>query len=61
LGCVLGAEIDLIAYLCGRYFGIKQFGKIYGLLVAVFQVGAALGPVIIGYTYDALGAYTVAL
>jgi MFS family permease len=61
LGCGLGAEIDLIAYLCSRYFGKKQFGKIYGLLLGVFQVGGSLGPVVVGYAYDVFGAYTVAL
>src|SRR5690606_7845118 len=30
LGLALGAELDLMGFLIARYFGLVQFGKIYG-------------------------------
>jgi MFS family permease len=31
LGITLGAELDIIAFLVARYFGVVHFGKIYGV------------------------------
>jgi len=42
----LGAEVDIIAYLTSRYFGLHSFGEIYGYLFAVFALAGALGPVL---------------
>ena len=36
VGLGMGAEVDLIAYLQSRYFGLRAFGQIYGYLFAVF-------------------------
>ncbi len=57
IGLGLGAEVDLIGYLQSRYFGLRAFGQIYGYLFAIFTVGAAIGPFIMGATFDALGSY----
>ena len=57
LGLSMGAEIDLLAYLAGRYFGLKSFAVIYGLLFSAFLAGTALGPWAYGAAYDADGSY----
>jgi transcriptional regulator GlxA family with amidase domain len=31
-GAGIGAEIDLMAFFISRYFGLKAYGKIYGLM-----------------------------
>ena len=61
LGLSMGAEIDLLAYLAGRYFGLKSFAVIYGLLFSAFLVGTALGPWAYGAVYDANGSYSLIL
>ncbi len=61
LGLSMGAEIDLLAYLAGRYFGLKSFAVIYGLLFSAFLAGTALGPWAYGAAYDADGSYSVML
>jgi MFS family permease len=61
VGLGMGAEVDLIAYLQSRYFGLRAFGQIYGYLFAVFTVGTGLGPFLMGAVYDATGSYRVAL
>ena len=61
LGLSMGAEIDLLAYLAGRYFGLKSFAVIYGLLFSAFLAGTALGPWAYGAVYDADGSYSAML
>ncbi|WP_250516324.1 MFS transporter [Caballeronia sp. INDeC2] len=61
VGLGLGAEVDLIAYLQSRYFGLRAFGQIYGYLFAVFTVGSGVGPFVMGAAYDATGSYRPAL
>ena len=61
LGLSMGAEIDLLAYLAGRYFGLKSFAVIYGLLFSAFLAGTALGPWAYGVAYDANGSYSLIL
>jgi MFS family permease len=57
VGLSLGAEVDMVAYLAGRYFGLKAFGTTFGLLFGAVLVGITLGPVAFGYTYESLGSY----
>ena len=61
IGLGMGAEVDLIAYLQSRYFGLRAFGQIYGYLFAVFTIGSGLGPFAMGAAYDATGSYRPAL
>lgn len=57
LGFAAGAESDLIAFLAGRYFGMVQFGRIYGLLYLPFGLFSALSPAIWGLVRDRTGSY----
>ena len=61
LGFAMGAEVDLIGYLVTRYFGIADYGQIYGALYSIFLVGAGLSPMIAGLIHDTLGDYQAAL
>jgi cyanate permease len=61
VGMGLGAEVDMIAYLVGRYFGLFAFGEIYGYLFAAFTLGAGLGPFLMGSGFDATGSYSLVL
>jgi MFS family permease len=58
VGLGLGAEVDLIPYLASRYFGLRDFGKVYSSLFAAFALAGALGPLIMGACYDRIGFYT---
>ncbi len=57
LGFAAGAESDLIAYLAGRYFGMANYGKIYGMLYMPFGLFSAASPVIYAQVYDRTGSY----
>jgi MFS family permease len=57
IGISMGAEIDMLAFLTGRYFGVENFGQVYGILFASFILGTSTGPVVYGMAFDALGSY----
>lgn len=61
IGFALGAEVDLLAYLTSRYFGLRYYGFLYAMVYAFFWIGIALGPAITGQLYDAFGDYQIAL
>jgi MFS transporter, OFA family, oxalate/formate antiporter len=39
------------------YFGSKNVGTIYGLMITAWGFGGVLGPTLISYMYDATGSY----
>ena len=57
VGLGLGAEVDLIPYLTSRYFGLRDFGKVYSTLFAAFALAGALGPLIMGVGFDRTRSY----
>ncbi len=61
IGLAAGAEVDLVAYLASRYFGLRAYGEIYGWQLGFFALGAGLGPMGVGRLYDATGSYNVGL
>jgi MFS family permease len=56
-GLGIGAEVDLMAYFVSRYFGLRSFGAIYGLMFALFSLGVGIGPFLMGLAHDKLGSY----
>jgi predicted MFS family arabinose efflux permease len=61
LGGGLGAEIDLISYLCARDFGLAAYGRTYGLIYAATLLAAGAGPLGFGLIADLGGGYGIAL
>lgn len=57
VGLGLGAEVDLIPYLASRYFGLRDFGKVYSALFAAFALAGAVGPLLMGTGFDRTGSY----
>jgi len=60
-GIGMGAEFDVIPFLVTRYFGLKNFGAIYGINISTFSIGTGLGPAIMGFGYDKFGSYTFSI
>jgi MFS family permease len=61
LGGSLGAEVDMLAYLTSRYFGLRCFSQIFATIFGMVMVSMGLGPVTFGAVYDATGSYTAVL
>ena len=57
IGLAAGAEIDLFAYLSSRYFGLKNYGVIYGIIFMIFSVSAGIAPAVFGFSFDRYGSY----
>ncbi len=54
-GVGIGAEIDIMGFMLSRYFGMRNYGKIYGIVFAAFNLGTGFGPGISGLTFDYFG------
>jgi MFS family permease len=61
VGLSAGAEVDIMAYLVGRYFGLRHFGAIYATFFAVYAVGTSVGPTITASLAAHSGGYAVPL
>lgn len=61
VGLAMGAEVDLIAYLTARYYGMSHYGRMYGLLYGAFVLGAGTSPYVISLIQAATGSYAPAL
>jgi MFS family permease len=60
-GLAVGAEVDLIAFLVGRYFRRAVYGAMYGAVYTAFLIGGAIGPALSGYLQEATGSYRASL
>lgn len=61
LGLGQGAEIDVVAFMIARYFGLRSYASIYGLSVFFIATMVAVGGSLIGLSYDYFGNYDIAL
>lgn len=59
IGLSIGAEFNMVAFLAAKYFGMRNFGAIHGLLYATFTAGAVIGPPLIGLLYLIHGNYSL--
>jgi sugar phosphate permease len=57
VGGGLGAEVDLLAYLTSRYFGLRCFSEIFGVLFGAILVSIGVGPVVFGLVHDRTQSY----
>jgi MFS family permease len=61
LGLGVGAEIDVLGYLIARYCGRVAYAKLYGILLASFQLGGGIGAAALGILRTSQGTYTAGL
>jgi MFS family permease len=60
MGLSAGAEVDVMAYMTARYFGLSRYGLLYGTLNSAYFIGVAIGPVLAAISYDRSGSYAIA-
>ncbi|GFE79842.1 MFS transporter [Steroidobacter agaridevorans] len=60
-GLTLGSEVDVIAYLAAKHFGLKNFGALYGVLQMALAAGTAFGPLAAGAVFDRYQSYSMFL
>lgn len=57
LGLSLGVELDAVAYLVGRHFGMRNYGTLFGTIAGLLALATGLGPVLVNLVYDGTGSY----
>lgn len=61
LGLCIGGEYDSVIYLSSRYFGMRNFGSLFGWVASALLAGVGLGPWIAGKIHDTTGSYDLFL
>jgi MFS transporter, OFA family, oxalate/formate antiporter len=56
-GLLMGAESDLLPYMVRRYFGMRSFGSVFGIMFSAYALGSVFGPIVYGVTFDRLQSY----
>lgn len=60
IGLAVGAEVDVLAYLNGRYFGQRHFARIYGSFYGSYSLSGGVGPLATALLVDR-GGYPLAM
>jgi MFS family permease len=61
VGLGMGAEVESMAYMITRYFGLRAFGTAYGHAFGAFMIAGSAGVFLMGAGYDRFHSYTVPL
>lgn len=57
IGLGVGSEVDVAAYLTSRYFGLRRYGVLFGLLIGAYGIGVGTGSALAGRVFDRTGSY----
>lgn len=56
-GLSMGGIAPTFPYLTSRYFGLRSFGRLFGIIASLSALGFATGPLLAGYVYDVSASY----
>jgi MFS family permease len=60
-GLGVGGENSMTSYFVTRFFGVRNYSEVYGLVMPLMFLVAAPAPVAIGWIYDSHRSYAAAL
>ena len=49
-----------MAFFTSRYFGLRNYAKLYGMMFGIFALGVGVGPALSGMSFDRFHSYTPA-
>jgi MFS family permease len=61
VGIGAGAEFDIAAFLIARYFGMRNYGRLFGFHIGLATAGSAMTPILVGWSFETTGSYSVTL
>jgi len=60
-GLGMGCEVETMGYMVSRYFGLRAFGRAYGIAFGAFMTAGSAGVLLMGVAYDHFHSYTLML
>lgn len=57
IGYTTGAKLQICAYLTVSYAGLRNYGKIFGVMASIIAFAGSIGAVAAGVVYDLFGNY----
>lgn len=57
IGYTTGAKLQVCAYLTAQHAGMKNYGKIFGVMTSMIGIGGGLGSIVAGAVFDRFGHY----
>lgn len=61
IGLGMGAEVTLAPYLIARFFGLRAAAEVYAYITICTGIAGAMGPYLMGLTFDAFHSYRIGL
>lgn len=61
IGLAIGTDYGAIPYLVGRYFGLRAYGAICGMIFGINVIVLGISPFLTDLVYDRTGSYRAAL
>lgn len=61
VGIGTGAEFDIAAFLVARYFGMRDYGRLFGMHASLITIASTVAPWLFSLLYTATGTYTAML
>ncbi len=58
VGLGAGAEMDIAAFLMARYFGMRDYSRVFSLHMGIIGMGATLAPLYFAHLYGLTGSYS---
>jgi OFA family oxalate/formate antiporter-like MFS transporter len=58
IGFTFGGMLTVFPAMTGNYYGMKNFGMNYGMVITAWGIGGVLGPLLGGIVRDVTGVYT---
>ena len=57
VGYTTGAKLQICAYLTANYAGMRNYGKIFGMMASIIAAAGSIGAIAAGVVYDLFGNY----
>ena len=57
IGYTTGAKLQICAYLTANYAGMRNYGKIFGVMASIIAAAGSIGGISAGAVYDLFGDY----
>jgi|SRR5690554_6196820 len=61
IGVGAGAEMDIAAFMMARYFGMRDYSRVFALHMGFISLGSTLAPILFAVMYDSTGSYAAML